>query len=107
MTESPLSQRSQQVAPVPGPQAPSSQASASPQVSLAGSSWYIVPQSSGQCDILSEAQLSGFTHSNLEKSPERELEEVQALEFWGPFKTREEAIAKRIGLIRRGKCKPA
>jgi hypothetical protein len=41
--------------------------------------------------------------------------EIQALDpaqisvypkHWGPFSSREEAIAKRIGLIRAGKCQP-
>jgi hypothetical protein len=29
-----------------------------------------------------------------------------ANERWGPYPTRDEAIAKRIGLIRAGKCQP-
>ena len=28
-------------------------------------------------------------------------------EEWGPFKSQNQAIAKRVGLIRAGKCKPA
>jgi hypothetical protein len=27
-------------------------------------------------------------------------------EVWGPFDSRETAIARRVGLIRAGKCKP-
>lgn len=30
-----------------------------------------------------------------------------AAEKWGPYDSRDEAIAKRVGLIRSGKCAPA
>ena len=50
--------------------------------------WYIVKQANGTCDIVNTP----------EKPPN--------VESWGEFKTREEAIAKRVGLIRSGKCQP-
>lgn len=50
--------------------------------------WYIVKQASGQCTIV----------------PSDQPEEGQR---WGPFPSESDAIARRIGLIRAGKCKPA
>ncbi|MBA2749815.1 MAG: hypothetical protein H0U45_14075 [Tatlockia sp.] len=50
-------------------------------------SWYIVKLPPGNCEIVS-------TPSATEG------------EQWGPFPSKEEAIARRIGLIRSGKCQP-
>ncbi|MBF2074234.1 MAG: hypothetical protein IGS50_10810 [Synechococcales cyanobacterium C42_A2020_086] len=52
--------------------------------------WYIVKQPNGQCAITSTP-------------PEGET----ATEQWGPFASESEAIARRVGLIRAGKCQPA
>lgn len=55
--------------------------------------WYIVKQNTGNCEIVpSEAVGDEDINNNLEK--------------WGPFNSREEAIARRVGLIRAGKCQP-
>ena len=48
--------------------------------------WYIVKQADGTCELVSAT----------EKPPDS----------WGQYKTQEEALAKRIGLIRAGKCQP-
>ncbi|NJL41199.1 MAG: transposase [Leptolyngbyaceae cyanobacterium RM2_2_4] len=53
--------------------------------------WYIVKQNSGQCEIL--------PHLPVE-------EELKGAEKWGPFDSEAEAIARRVGLIRSGKCQP-
>ena len=56
--------------------------------------WYIVKSDEGQCEIV----------------PSDETEDEQApdvAERWGPFNSQQEAIARRVGLIRAGKCKPA
>uniref|UniRef100_B8HSI8 DDE transposase family protein n=1 Tax=Cyanothece sp. (strain PCC 7425 / ATCC 29141) TaxID=395961 RepID=B8HSI8_CYAP4 len=53
-------------------------------------SWYIVKHPQGHCEIRASSQFSPL--------PE--------VEFWGPFDTVETAIARRIGLIRAGKCQP-
>lgn len=53
--------------------------------------WYIVKQAQGTCDLLSQSSTA----------PKPEMEQV-----WGPFESREEAIARRVGLIRAGKCLP-
>jgi hypothetical protein len=49
--------------------------------------WYIVKSSTGTCEIVLKTT---------------EVEEMG----WGPYDSREEAIAHRIGLIRAGKCQP-
>ncbi|WP_199192142.1 hypothetical protein [Chlorogloea sp. CCALA 695] len=51
-------------------------------------SWYIVKLPPGNCEIVST------------KPSATEGEQ------WGPFLSKEEAIARRIGLIRSGKCQP-
>lgn len=55
-------------------------------------SWYIVKEAAEQCKIMSAQELEALTTPPLEK--------------WGPFETQNQTIAKRIGLIRAGKCKP-
>jgi hypothetical protein len=55
--------------------------------------WFIIKAPSEQCQVVS-AQALG----DLETPP---------VEKWGPFKTQNQAIAKRVGLIRAGKCKPS
>jgi len=54
--------------------------------------WYIVKRSAGNCEIISNDQVE-------EDNPE-------IIEQWGPFSSQEEAIARRVGLIRAGKCQP-
>ncbi|QLE55131.1 transposase [Nostoc sp. TCL26-01] len=54
--------------------------------------WHIVKQNSGHCEIVTSDQIA---ESN-----------VEIIEQWGPFDSHEEAIARRIGLIRAGKCQP-
>jgi len=56
--------------------------------------WYIVKRNEGQCEIV----------------PSQQAEDKQALgvvERWGPFNSQQEAIARRVGLIRAGKCQPS
>jgi hypothetical protein len=55
--------------------------------------WYIVKHPEGHCEIL----------------PAEEAENEYApdvAERWGPFDSQQEAIARRVGLIRSGKCQP-
>ncbi len=58
-----------------------------------GESWYIVKQASEQCEIVSKQELDAL--------------DAQPLEQWGPFESKGQAIAKRVGLIRAGKCQPS
>jgi hypothetical protein len=56
--------------------------------------WYIVKRPSGQCEILPNTQVEG-------------QEDQTLVESWGPFDSQQDAIARRVGLIRAGKCQPA
>lgn len=56
--------------------------------------WYIVKQPNGQCTIQSQPELAN--------QPSAQTEEQ-----WGPYASEAEAIARRVGLIRAGKCQPA
>ncbi|WP_036483667.1 hypothetical protein [Myxosarcina sp. GI1] len=51
--------------------------------------WYIVKQPDSNCKIIESRNTPPTTEPH-----------------WGPFENQEQAIAKRIGLIRAGKCKP-
>jgi hypothetical protein len=51
--------------------------------------WYIVKNPNQSCVVTADLALA-----------------EAAEEKWGPYPTRDEAIAKRIGLIRAGKCQP-
>jgi hypothetical protein len=63
--------------------------------------WYIVKQAEGQCQIITAQELEA---SQTEAS---QTNENPSEEQWGPFDSEGEAIARRIGLIRSGKCNPA
>ncbi|EKQ68446.1 hypothetical protein OsccyDRAFT_2980 [Leptolyngbyaceae cyanobacterium JSC-12] len=60
--------------------------------------WYVIKLTNGQCTVLSASQLQ---ISNVDNSP------TEPAEKWGPFNSQAEAIARRVGLIRAGKCEPA
>ncbi|MEO1147396.1 MAG: DDE transposase family protein [Cyanobacteria bacterium J06638_22] len=55
--------------------------------------WYIVKQPDGHCTIV--------TQENLPLTPDGDTPQR-----WGPFSSQGEAIARRVGLIRAGKCQP-
>ncbi|ACB51601.1 conserved hypothetical protein [Crocosphaera subtropica ATCC 51142] len=52
--------------------------------------WYIIKIENEQCEIV-------------ELDPNQVPE---TKDYWGPFSSKEEAIARRVGLIRAGKCQP-
>ncbi|MBD2778762.1 DDE transposase family protein [Iningainema tapete] len=54
--------------------------------------WYVVKRPAGNCEIVPNDQV-------VEDDPE-------IVEKWGPFDAQGEAIARRVGLIRSGKCQP-
>ncbi len=56
--------------------------------------WYIVKCKDGHCEILPNEQIEG------------ENKDPNIVEQWGPLDSKEEAIARRVGLIRAGKCQP-
>lgn len=59
--------------------------------SLGPQTWHVVQQPEGHCEICNQAELT---------------QNSDGPKHWGPFKNRTEAIAKRVGLIRAGKCLP-
>ncbi len=62
---------------------------------MQGEAWYVVKQATGACEIVpaSEYMPPDVADSDLET-------------HWGPYPTQGDAIARRVGLIRAGKCKP-
>jgi hypothetical protein len=54
--------------------------------------WYIVKRNNEQCEIIQD------------KDAEKQTSEI--IERWGPFDSQQTAIARRVGLIRAGKCQP-
>jgi hypothetical protein len=59
--------------------------------------WYIVkPADVAPCEIVEIREIAAF--DRLSTSPDGQ--------HWGPFASPQEAIAKRVGLIRAGKCQP-
>lgn len=54
--------------------------------------WYIVKRKSENCEIVPGEEVKG--------------DNPQIIEQWGPFTSQTEAIARRVGLIRSGKCQP-
>ncbi|MEC4893597.1 MAG: DDE transposase family protein [Oscillatoria sp. PMC 1051.18] len=56
--------------------------------------WYIVKDKNGSCEIV-----ASDTIDNEKQAPDEEKR-------WGPFASPGEAIARRVGLIRAGKCQP-
>jgi hypothetical protein len=54
--------------------------------------WHVVKRPVGNCEILPSNEAT-------EANPE-------IIDKWGPFNSKGEAIARRVGLIRAGKCQP-
>jgi hypothetical protein len=54
--------------------------------------WYIIKIADRTCQIVTQAAIDAA--------------ETESIERWGPFSSQSEAIAKRVGLIRAGKCQP-
>ncbi|MBD2257855.1 DDE transposase family protein [Pseudanabaena sp. FACHB-2040] len=54
--------------------------------------WYIVQTEAGHCSIMTADQIP--------------QSDPTAAKQWGPFVSEAEAVARRVGLIRSGKCKP-
>jgi hypothetical protein len=55
--------------------------------------WYIVKSNAGTCEILTNEQIMA-------------KDDAEIADCWGPFTSSDDAISRRIGLIRSGKCKP-
>ncbi|MEB3295299.1 MAG: hypothetical protein VKJ24_19270 [Synechococcales bacterium] len=61
--------------------------------------WYIVKQAAGFCQITPDRPSEPLSESSSESAP-------SPPQYWGPFSSQAEAIARRVGLIRAGKCQP-
>lgn len=59
--------------------------------------WYVVKLETEQCAVVTSKQLNEMS----QPTPE-----TKDAEKWGPFASQGEAIARRVGLIRSGKCQP-
>ncbi len=55
--------------------------------------FYIIKKPEETCEILAAEEVEQKKDPNI-------------VEKWGPFNSFEEAISRRVGLIRSGKCKP-
>jgi hypothetical protein len=59
--------------------------------------WYIVKQPEGHCEIVL---------NSTDETSSQDHEDTAESKQWGPFASQAEAIARRVGLIRAGKCQP-
>lgn len=66
--------------------------------------WYVIRTDSGQCAI---AHANGSDKGSLLTPDNQPVQVHPDTEQWGPFNSQAEAIARRVGLIRAGKCMPA
>ena len=64
--------------------------------------WYVVKQANGQCLVLPSNDVQ-----SPQIEPSQTASEPSSLEQWGPYDSQQDAIARRVGLIRAGKCQPA
>ncbi|MDJ0703969.1 MAG: hypothetical protein QNJ46_11870 [Leptolyngbyaceae cyanobacterium MO_188.B28] len=55
--------------------------------------WYVIKTETGPCQIVQGHQIEA-------------MEQSAKTQQWGPFTSQGEAIARRVGLIRSGKCTP-
>lgn len=63
--------------------------------------WYIVKKAEGTCEIV-----PGDSADNKADNKGDNKKDPTILEQWGLFDSVEEAISRRVGLIRAGKCQP-
>ncbi|WP_319421076.1 hypothetical protein [Pleurocapsa sp. FMAR1] len=57
--------------------------------------WYVIKQEDGNCEV-----------ADFEQPQTNTPKQESSRQHWGSFASEQEAIAKKIGLIRAGKCKP-
>lgn len=69
---------------------------------MSETSYYIIKRADQKCEIVPASQIS---EDDLQVG-NSETNESDIIEKWGPFADRNDAIARRIGLIRAGKCQP-
>ena len=64
--------------------------------------WYIVKQPEGHCEIVAANSIESGAIDPSNPSDQTAADELR----WGPYASQSEAIARRVGLIRAGKCQP-
>ncbi|OKH24931.1 DDE transposase family protein [Hydrococcus rivularis NIES-593] len=69
------------------------------------SNWYIVKTQDGHCLIVA-ADNDADNAAAIESVAPNLDRVLDVREKWGPFPSQDEAIARRVGLIRAGKCQP-
>jgi hypothetical protein len=65
--------------------------------------WYVVKQPDGHCEIVRLD--AGQTLPSITQADQADQTTAEP-EHWGPFDSQGQAIARRVGLIRAGKCQP-
>jgi len=68
--------------------------------------FYIVKRPAGTCEILPLAEPAPTGATPTQRIAQLEAPNQTIIEKWGPYDSPEDAIARRIGLIRAGKCQP-
>jgi hypothetical protein len=63
-------------------------------LAMTSEAWYVVKQADGHCAIVSGS------------APQQQETDPTPQDQWGPFASQKEATARRVGLIRAGKCQP-
>ncbi|MEG5001133.1 DDE transposase family protein [Microcoleus sp. B4-D4] len=68
--------------------------------------YYIVKRLAGNCEILPLAEPAPTGATPTQRIAQIEEQDPTIIDKWGPYDSAEDAIARRIGLIRAGKCQP-
>ena len=69
--------------------------------------WYIVKQPEGHCEIVPANSIETSNSPDPGKPDPGKPDPGKPDESrWGPYASQPEAIARRVGLIRAGKCQP-
>lgn len=71
-------------------------------LAMTSEAWYVVKQADGHCAIVSGSAPQPPETDPTPKDPAHPTSREQ----WGPFASQKEATARRVGLIRAGKCQP-
>lgn len=71
-------------------------------------SWYIVKHSDGYCDIVADKDIADkdIADKNVADKDRSVKASEDKATVWGPFVSKPDAIARRVGLIRSSKCRP-
>lgn len=68
--------------------------------------WYVVGQTNGVCAVCNGLEIRQYDPETTDELDSVESEGPPTIQFWGPFASRDEAIARRGSLIQMGRCNP-